>query len=128
VAEIWRVLKPGGKCFFSGPNRFAVLEEHYWLPFLSWLPGPAADCYLRLFDRGSHYDILPLSYGQLRALLSRFSVEDANLRLIRHPERFGLAQRFGALRLARRLPEGLLRRLLWLVPNFNWVLRKQVDS
>jgi 2-polyprenyl-3-methyl-5-hydroxy-6-metoxy-1,4-benzoquinol methylase len=31
--EIWRLLKPGGMCFFSGPNRWSPVEEHYWLPF-----------------------------------------------------------------------------------------------
>jgi SAM-dependent methyltransferase len=50
--EVERVLRPGGICFFSGPNRLAVVEEHYWLPFLSWLPRPLASAYMRLFKRG----------------------------------------------------------------------------
>mgnify|MGYP005847909837 CR=1 FL=1 len=47
AAEVERVLRPGGVCFFSGPNRLDPIERHYGLPFVSWLPRPLADAYLR---------------------------------------------------------------------------------
>ncbi len=36
--EVYRVLKPGGVVFFSGPNWLFPIEGHYHLPFLHWLP------------------------------------------------------------------------------------------
>src|SRR3546814_1641693 len=34
------------------------------LPFLSWLPHPAIDRYVRVMGRGSHYDCDPPSYAR----------------------------------------------------------------
>src|SRR5262249_31082787 len=39
LAEIHRVLKPGGVCYFAATNRLNLIEPHYGrLPFLSWMP------------------------------------------------------------------------------------------
>lgn len=54
--ELARVLAPGGAAYVAAGNRLAVMEPHYRLPFLSWLPGPAADAYLRVTGRGESYD------------------------------------------------------------------------
>ena len=32
------LLKPGGVCYFAAGNRFKIIEPHYKLPFLSYLP------------------------------------------------------------------------------------------
>jgi SAM-dependent methyltransferase len=53
--ETCRVLRPGGRAYVSAGNRLAVVEPHYRLPFLSWLPRPAASAYLRLSGRGRRY-------------------------------------------------------------------------
>ena len=47
--EIYRVLSDNGVCFFSGPNKFSLMEEHYWLPLLSWFPQKISNFYMRLF-------------------------------------------------------------------------------
>lgn len=54
--ELARVLTPGGAAYVAAGNRLAVMEPHYRLPFLSWLPGPLADAYLRASGRGESYD------------------------------------------------------------------------
>ena len=38
MKEIFRVLKPGGICYFAAGNRLAVMEPHYRLFFLSIIP------------------------------------------------------------------------------------------
>jgi len=38
INEIWRVLKPNGYCFLSGPNKFAILEETTSCPFYPGYP------------------------------------------------------------------------------------------
>ncbi|GAG97190.1 unnamed protein product [marine sediment metagenome] len=47
-SEIFRALKPGGFCYFSGNNRVMIMEPHHRLPFLSLLPRPLANGYMRL--------------------------------------------------------------------------------
>lgn len=53
--EAHRVLQPGGWAYVSAGNRLAVMEPHYRLPFLSWLPRSLADRYLRWSGRGRRY-------------------------------------------------------------------------
>ena len=53
--EIFRILKPGGICYFGAASRLIIMEPHYHLPFLSWLPKPLAHRYMRLFERGDFY-------------------------------------------------------------------------
>jgi len=54
--ETHRVLRPGGRAYVTAGNRLAVVEPHYRLPLLSWLPRPAASAYLRLSGRGRRYE------------------------------------------------------------------------
>lgn len=75
--EACRILKPGGVAYVSAGNRLAIVEPHYRLPFLSWLPNPVADRYVRWTRRGSGYeDIRFLTYRPLRKM-----IEAAGLRL-----------------------------------------------
>ncbi|MCB0064497.1 MAG: class I SAM-dependent methyltransferase, partial [Caldilineaceae bacterium] len=123
--EIWRVLKPGGICFFSGPNRLAVMEEHYWLPFLSWLPLPLAHRYMQLLGRGSYYDIRPLTPWQARRLWGRFAVIDYTETMLTDPARFGIADKIAQSWWFDLIPKQAIKLLLPLVPNYNWILVKR---
>ena len=68
--EAHRILKPGGVAYVSAGNRLAIMEPHYRLPFLSWLPNPVADRYVRWTRRGSGYeDIRFLTYRPLRKMI-----------------------------------------------------------
>ncbi len=123
--EIWRVLRPGGVCFFSGPNRLAIIEEHYWLPFLSWFPHPLSDVYMRIMKRGQVYDIKPMFWWQTRKLWQRFEQHDYVEQIIKNPQRFSMDKTIGFLTpVLRRLPSILFRGVKILVPNFNWILVK----
>ncbi len=55
IAEIRRVLKPQGIIYFTICNKYKLIEPHYRLPFLSWLPKGIADFYLRITSRGRQY-------------------------------------------------------------------------
>ena len=125
VAEINRVLKPGGFCFFSGPNRLEIMEEHYWLPFLSWLPHSIASAYMQIMKRGKVYDIYPLTYWQLRHLWEGFEVYDYTLRIIREPSRFSVDDRIEKYRLIKFIPDWMITFLRPFYPNYNWVVVKK---
>jgi 2-polyprenyl-3-methyl-5-hydroxy-6-metoxy-1,4-benzoquinol methylase len=55
MSEIKRVLKVDGVAYFGFGNRMGVIEPHYRLPFLSWLPRRAADRYISLAGKADHY-------------------------------------------------------------------------
>ena len=63
VAEIGRVMRDDGVCYFAGPNKFEPVEPHYGLPLLSWLPRPAADRYMKLAGKGDCYPQHPRCQG-----------------------------------------------------------------
>ncbi|MYC87350.1 MAG: class I SAM-dependent methyltransferase [Gemmatimonadales bacterium] len=53
--EVSRVLKPGGSAYVTAGSRWALIEPHYRLPFLSWLPRRWADRYVRWTGRAKTY-------------------------------------------------------------------------
>ncbi len=117
VAEIQRALKPNGVVFFSGPNRWTLMEEHYQLPLLSWLPKGLADIYMRATGRGKTYDIRPLSYWQLKRLFHGFDIYGYTPKLLHNPKQFFVNER-----VLLKIPLWLGKLLSPLVPNFNWIL------
>jgi SAM-dependent methyltransferase len=73
IAEIGRVLKPGGCCYLAFPNRFAPKETHsgFWL--ISYLPRTVARWILRLGNRNTidELNLHFLSYFNLRSFLKQ---------------------------------------------------------
>lgn len=61
LAEVKRVTAYNGLIYFAVPNKWQLVEPHYRLPLLSWLPRSASDCYLRLTRRAAYYDCYPRS-------------------------------------------------------------------
>jgi SAM-dependent methyltransferase len=126
-SEIWRVLPPGGACFFSGPNRLYPVELHAGLPFVHWLPQSWARACLRTIGRGGEDEVRPLTLWALRKRLARFEIEDYTVTMMRDPQGFSCEEEMGRWHWIGRLPGWLLRAVSPMSPNFNWVLRKPND-
>lgn len=122
VAEIHRVLAPHGVAYLGLGNRLGVMEPHYRLPFLSYLPPPLADRYMRATGRGNHYYERFRTRGGLRRLLSAFTVWDYTLPVVLDSAQFhsGDVVPPGL----RRIPKGLVAAALPLVPTYVWVATK----
>ena len=71
LAEVVRVLAPGGLCYLAVPNRWSLVEPHYRLPFLSWFGQSLADRYVRSLRKGDWYDVNPPSRKRLCACLMK---------------------------------------------------------
>lgn len=123
-AEIRRILAPAGLVYFSAAGRWQIVEPHYSLPFLSWLPPAWADAYLRMAGRREGYDVHLLSYRKLSRLLKYFTLKEYTARIIAEPKRFaatdvvagGLPGRAAAF-LARCFPALAPTRIFILRPD-----------
>lgn len=119
--EIRRVLRPNGVLYLAAPNRWTLIEPHYRLPLLSWLPHGLADRYIRSRGRGARYDCWPPGPAALRSLLgesgftadnlcteaARLAVENSETDLLAHA--------------LRATPDMVLRRLTILMPSLIYL-------
>lgn len=123
MEEVHRVLKKGGICYFSGPNKYTLIEPHYLLPFLSWFPKGLANYYLKLFHKGIIYYETPLSYGKLRELAFRLNITDYTLEVVKNPTRFSTS--YPLQNIVSWIPKFVLRIFVYNMPSFFWILRKK---
>ena len=52
LAELARVLRPGGRVLLTVINRYAFRDPHYHLPLLNWMPRPLAEALIARRGRG----------------------------------------------------------------------------
>ena len=126
--EIFRVLKPGGACYFAAGNRLMWTEPHYGLPLLSVVPRPLAHAYVRIAGKAARYHELHLTHRGLRRLVGRFKLHDYTRKIVAAPEAFvaGYMLRPGSLK--AMLAKLLSKHLYWLMPGYIWVLEKPRPS
>lgn len=128
MREIYRVLKPGGICYFAAGNRLCWNEPHYNLPLLSAIPRPLAHHYLRLAKRGDYYYEIHRSYWGLKKLARQFIIHDYTRTIIREPARFFADYMIKPGSLAAKLANMVATLAPWLVPGYVWVLEKPQDT
>lgn len=124
LGEIYRVLKPGGICYFAATNRFILVEPHYRLWFLSWLPPFLADGYLRIAKRGERYYERMRSYRHLRKLVDAFEVVDYTAKIIADPLRYKFDYVLSPGSASQRIAGFIATYARWLCPGYVWVIRK----
>jgi SAM-dependent methyltransferase len=124
MKEIIRLLKNDGFCYFAAGNKYSLIEPHYHLPFLSWLPKALANQYLRLLKRGTVYYENHLSLSGLKNLTRNFCVTDYTLKILCEPERFGAEDVIRPDSPVRKIPISLLKALMPLVPTYIFILTK----
>ena len=124
LSEIHRVLKPGGWCYLATPNRWSIIEPHFKLPFLSWLPGRWRSPYVRLARRGSLYDCNVLARRELMALIHTAGLR-ANDRTIEAMRVMAdVEHRSRAANAVLTAPEPLIRSLYPILPTFVFLLQR----
>jgi SAM-dependent methyltransferase len=116
LAELHRILANDGVLYLAVPNRYRLVEAHYSLPLLSWLPQKVADWLVRRTGKGTWYDITPPSRRTLWRHLEAagFSIDDRT----QAAARAALSRLPVVGSLGRRIPTIALRPLLAVVPTF----------
>ncbi len=125
MGEVHRVLKASGFCYFSAGNKYTVVEGHYGLPFLSWLPKPFAHLYLRITGKGSSYYEEHLPLKGLKRLVNRFQIYDYTLPIIKDPEKFFANDLFNPKSFLSKCIGLLAPYLYRFIPTYVWVLAKK---
>lgn len=110
LSELHRVLAEDGMIYLAVPNKWRLVEPHFRLPMLSWLPLGLADLYVRWTGKGRQYDCVPLSLGEAQQLLAQsgFSCEDRTFAAVDATIRIEFADRRWGRRLAQGIPRPLL--------------------
>jgi hypothetical protein len=126
LREISRVLRNDGKGYLAVPSRWQVVEPHYRLALLSWLPRPWRSLYLRIRGRGKDYDCEPLVIGQIESYLHAVGLRYRNI--------FSIAMRALAdtesnpsliARWMARMPAPLLHSLRQFSPTHIYLFARQ---
>lgn len=123
--EIFRVLKEDGFCYFSAGNKCMIMEGHYALPFLSWLPKPLAHLYLKLTRKGGFYYEEHYSLWGLKKLVKRFYIRDYTLPIIKAPEKFSATELFNTQSFSYKWIRFLAPVLYPWIPTYIWILTKK---
>jgi len=122
--EIYRVLKPGGVCYFAAGNRLMWNEPHYNLPLLSVMPKFLAHLYVRAAKRGEEYYETHFTLWGLKSLVRRFQIIDFTRPIIRTPERYNAEYMLKPGSNKARVARLMARYFYWLVPGYVWLLKK----
>jgi 2-polyprenyl-3-methyl-5-hydroxy-6-metoxy-1,4-benzoquinol methylase len=122
--EIFRMLVPGGVCYFAATSRLIWNEPHYNLPLLSVFPRPMAHWYVRLMGKASHYYERLYYYPGLKNLVRNFMVHDYTAKLIRDPEKYSFSYMFFPGSLKASIAGFIAGHCRWLNPGYIWLLEK----
>jgi SAM-dependent methyltransferase len=126
MREIVRILAPGGLAYLGLGNKWGIIEPHYGLPFLSWLPPKMADRYVSSTGRANAYHERFRGERRLRKMTSALSVWDYTTTVLADPDRF-CADDVVPRPLAH-LPTATWKIVRPLVPTFIWVGTKGYAS
>jgi len=123
--EIYRVLRKGGICYMSTDNKWRIMEAHYKLPFLSYLPKSLAAIYLRTTGRGkNYYEKLP-TYTQLKKLCRKFYIKNKAADIIKNPKKYHVKKlNFITRNFLAKLDKKTLEKFSFMMPSFNLILKK----
>lgn len=122
------LLKPGGVCYFAAGNRFKIIEPHYKLPFLSYLPKKAANIYLKLFTTHNFYYENLKSLKDLKRLVSKFEIIDYTLKIIKNPSRYSADDMLSEKTLKYYIFNLIANKFYFMIPTYIWILKKPLNE
>jgi SAM-dependent methyltransferase len=130
LAEVARVLKPDGVGYLAVPNRWMLVEPHYGLIFLSWLPRRWRSAYLRRRRGVAFYDCEPLRLPEAERLLreSGFDYENVGVAALRLTLELEHAPQSKLRRFFDRLPDGLIHLADRIIPTLIYRFRRNLGA
>lgn len=125
LRECRRVLAPEGLGYLSVPNRWMLVEPHFHLPFLSWIPRAWRDPYVRLAGKGGRYDCELLTLPGIEGLFAEAGLQARNIGVEALRATLEIEGAHGPLRrLAARVPDAAWRALSPWIPTLIYRFRR----
>ena len=125
---IYNLLNPGGICLFIAGNKLKLIEPHFKLPFLSYMPSKLGNLYIKLMKRDGEFYQKHLSFFKLKKLVKKFIVHDYTIKTIKDPTRF-LSDDLIKNNSVKQLFYLIVSRLFYfIVPTYIWILEKQATK
>jgi len=124
LSELARVVKPSGWIYFAVPNRWGLVEPHYRLALLSWLPTPLRSAYVRLRGRGELYDWELPSHRQLQAMFRAASLQPEQFTFEAMRIMAALESPSRRLRFLLEAPRALQKLLYPVIPTMVFLLKR----
>jgi len=114
--QLLRTLARGGATYIQCANRYQIIEPHFLLPFLSWIPRPLADIYVKITGRGESYKgYFPKTRKSALALTCTYRTVDLTYeRTLMKIKNLSIQSKFfrGIVSIARTiLPDGFIAKL-----------------
>ena len=127
MGEIFRIMKENGCCYFGAGNRIgAVIEPHYHIPFLTWMPRWLAHKTMRALKKGENYYEEFLTYWGLLELTRNFKFKDYTIEVLTNPKKYFLDKKLKGTAFLSRIPRVILRILYpFIFPAYIWILTKK---
>lgn len=124
LREIARVLTANGIAYLAVPNRWALMEPHYRLWLLSWLPGKLRHAYLHASGRGTRYDCEPPGPITIRRLIRRAGLTAQTVSVQALHAMLEIEGPVTAARMIDAVPEPILTAVSPLFPTLVFLLAK----
>jgi SAM-dependent methyltransferase len=125
LAELKRVLRHDGMIYLAVPNRWMLVEPHYQVAFLSWLPSTWRTSYLRWRGKGDYYDCEPLTLRQLENFAKDADLEMRNVSVFATRLFFEIEKPHSmAGKLLSKCSDAFLTPLCPFIPSLIFILTK----
>jgi 2-polyprenyl-3-methyl-5-hydroxy-6-metoxy-1,4-benzoquinol methylase len=124
IDETYRVLRADGFCYFAAGNKLQIIEPHYRLPLLSWLPKKLTHKYLQLVKKGNFYYENLYNFQDLKKLVRPFSIVDYTLKILKEPRKFAAEDMVREHSVKQKLAIEIYKNLRGMFPTYIWILRK----
>ncbi len=124
IEQIYRLLKPGGICYFSTMNKLSILEPHYNIPLLSTLPKRLSDFIIMITGKGKHYDVTAYTHRKLKKLFEGFKAEDITLNIISNPKKYCVSELAGINSFGMDIITALVKLFYSFLPTYLWIIKK----
>lgn len=124
-SEINRVLRNQGICYLGAASRLTIMEPHYHLPFLSWLPKTLANVYYKIMGKGDFYYENLRTYWGIKSLIKQFEVLDYTLAVVKDPDKYSARDIISKGGLYANIPIFLWRLFYWFLPSYIFILKKR---
>ena len=123
--KLKRVLRPDGLLYLAVPNRYTLIEPHYKLPLLSWLPQTLADRWVRARGQNDWYDCNPFASRELTHFLTaaNFQITDTTTEAFYAQLRIEKADSWIGSILSRT-PRSVISALKGVMPTFVMICRR----